>query len=112
MSKKWTVEAFVYGRRIEVTSDGTEEGTTYICDRERDGKSIAGSIHYGEEFYIAYDGMKVKSAYTPLGIMAAIAGIEIHQAIFTKVPLEARQQIDAYYAPQQELRKRYPDIVF
>jgi hypothetical protein len=37
-------------------------------------KLIRGNIFYGEEFELAYDGMKVKSSYTPLGMMAAISG--------------------------------------
>lgn len=112
MARKWTIEAFVSGRRIEVTSDGTESGTTYTCDNDRDGKLVSGNIYYEEEFELAYDGMKVKSSYTPLGMMAAISGVEINRAIFTKVPVTTRQEIADFYAHQTVLKRKYEDVTF
>jgi hypothetical protein len=112
MSEHWVVEAYVSGRRIEVTSDGTKAGTTYSCDNSRDGQLVNGYINYGKEFLLAYDGPKVKSSYTPLGVMAAISGVAIHQAVFTRVPESALKEIASFYAPQSELRKTYPAIAF
>jgi hypothetical protein len=107
MLAMWTVEATIYGRLIEVTSDGTEAGTTYRCDSQGDAELISGFIHYGKSFQVTHTGPIVKCAYTPMGIMASIAGIAEGHAIFTKLPDEAIKELDAFCAPRLKLWKKY-----
>jgi hypothetical protein len=112
MSAKWKIEAFIYNRKIEVHSDGTEQGTSYACSDPQDAQMISGYIHYKKKFPIAHGGPPVNCNYDQLGIMAAIAGIHEGHAIFTKIPKEAKKSLSSYYAGRQTLKKKYGRIAF